>query len=95
MTYIKGEIIMALIVPVTEMRDTNKFSEKCKNSNEPIFVTKNGYGDLVCMSIQLYEEMIGKTDVQRKLYEGIKQLNEGKVIDGEDFINTLTEKYGK
>ena len=51
---------MATIVPVTEMRDTNKFTEKCKKSNEPIFVTKNGYGDIVCMSMELYESMLEK-----------------------------------
>lgn len=84
-----------MIVPVTEMRDTNKFAEKCKNSKEPIFITKNGYGDLVCMSMQLYEELIEKADIQSKLYEGIKEMNEGKVIDGKEFIKTLMEKYGK
>ena len=86
---------MVNIVPLTEMRDTNKFVEKCKNSKDPIFITKNGYGDLVCMSIQVYEEMIEKVDVQRKLYEGIKEMHEGKVIDGQTFIKTVTEKYGK
>lgn len=86
---------MINIVPVTEMRDTNKFLEKCKNSKDPIFVTRNGYGDLVCMSIQVYEEIMEKIDVQRKLYEGIKEMQEGKIIDGQTFIEALTEKYGK
>ena len=86
---------MAIIVPVTEMRDTNKFTEKCKNSKEPVFVTKNGYGDLVCMSIELYEELIEKADVQKKLYQGIQEMNEGKLIDGKEFIQTLNERYGK
>ncbi len=86
---------MVTIVPITEMRDTNKFLEKCKNSKDPVFVTRNGYGDLVCMSIQVYEEMVEKLDVQKKLYEGIKEMHEGKVIDGQTFINTLMEQYGK
>ena len=40
------------IVPIRDLRDTNEISERCKNSREPIFVTKNGYGDMVLMSLE-------------------------------------------
>ena len=86
---------MATIVPVTEMRDTNKFTEKCKNSNEPIFVTKNGYGDIVCMSMELYESMMEKIDVQKKINDAMLQMKNNEVIDGKDFIKELKDTYGK
>ena len=86
---------MATIVPVTEMRDTNKFTEKCKKSNEPIFVTKNGYGDIVCMSIELYELMMEKIDVQKKINDAMLQMKNNEVIDGKDFIKELKDTYGK
>ena len=86
---------MATIVPVTEMRDTNKFTEKCKKSNEPIFVTKNGYGDIVCMSIELYESMLEKIEVQKKINDAMLQMKNNEVIDGKDFLKELKEKYGK
>ena len=86
---------MATIVPVTEMRDTNKFTEKCKNSNEPIFVTKNGYGDIVCMSMELYESMMEKIDVQKMINDAMLQMKNNEVIDGKDFIKELKDTYGK
>ena len=86
---------MATIVPVTEMRDTNKFTEKCKNSNEPIFVTKNGYGDIVCMSMELYEALFEKINTQKQIYEGMLQMKKGEVIDGKTFLKDFMEIYGK
>ena len=42
---------MPRIIPIRDLRDTTKLSEMCNASNEPIFVTKNGYGDMVIMSM--------------------------------------------
>ena len=86
---------MATIVPVTEMRDTNKFTEKCKKSNEPIFVTKNGYGDIVCMSMELYESMMDKIDVQKKINDAMLQMKNNEVIDGKIFLKELKDNYGE
>ena len=47
---------MPQIIPIKDLRDTNKISDLCNESNEPIFITKNGYGDMVVMSIKTYEE---------------------------------------
>ena len=38
---------MPNIIPIKELRDTTKISERCHDSDDPIFVTKNGYGDMV------------------------------------------------
>ena len=43
---------MPQIMPITDLRKTNEISDICHKSQEPIFVTKNGYGDLVVMSIE-------------------------------------------
>ena len=40
---------MPTIIPIRDMRDTSKISEMCHATDEPIFVTKNGYGDMVIM----------------------------------------------
>lgn len=47
------------IIPMKDLRDTNAISEKAHAKLEPIFVTKNGYGDLVVMSIETYEHITG------------------------------------
>ncbi len=63
---------MPQIIPITDLRDTNKITAMCA-TNEPIFVTKNGYGAMVIMSMQAYEEAMdmphiaaGLRDVQEK-----------------------------
>lgn len=47
--YIIRSIIMPQIIPIKDLKDTSKISEMCRNSNEPVFITKNGYGDMVMM----------------------------------------------
>lgn len=37
------------------MNDTSAISELCHKAEEPIFITKNGYGDMVLMSMELFE----------------------------------------
>ena len=49
---------MPQIRPITDLRNTTEISDICHAKREPIFITKNGYGDLVVMSIEAYEELI-------------------------------------
>ena len=48
---------MPQIIPMKDLRNTNSISELCHTKQEPIFVTKNGYGDLVIMNIKTYERI--------------------------------------
>ena len=48
---------MPHIRPITDLRNTNEISELCHAQNEPVFITKNGYGDLVIMSMETYEAL--------------------------------------
>ena len=48
---------MPQIRPITDLRNTNEISDICHARREPMFITKNGYGDLVVMSIETYEAM--------------------------------------
>ena len=49
---------MSKIIPIKDLRDTNKISNLCKTLNEPIFVTKNGYEDMVLMSDLCYQTLL-------------------------------------
>ena len=49
---------MPQIRPITDLRNTSEISDACHARREPVFITKNGYGDLVVMSIETYEEML-------------------------------------
>ncbi len=46
---------MPQIMPIKNLKDTSHISEICHKTDEPIFITKNGYGDMVLMSIELFE----------------------------------------
>ena len=48
---------MPQIRPITDLRNTNEISELCHARREPVFITKNGYGDLVIMSMETYEAL--------------------------------------
>ena len=58
---------MPLIRPITDLRNTSEISELCHSKNEPIFITKNGYGDLVVMSIETYEREMALAGAYKKL----------------------------
>ena len=49
---------MPFIRPITDLKNTTEISELCHTKREPVYITKNGYGDLVIMSIKAYEEML-------------------------------------
>ena len=58
------------IRPVSDLR--NHFSDISKTVHEtkkPVFLTKNGYGDMVVMSIEAYEDMQFDNEVFSKLLE--------------------------
>ena len=49
---------MPQIRPITDLRNTNEISDICHGAGaSPLFITKNGYGDLVVMSIETYEDL--------------------------------------
>ena len=52
-----GGDFMPQIRPITDLGNANEISELCHSRCEPIFITKNGYGDLVVMSIEAYEAL--------------------------------------
>lgn len=49
---------MPNIRPISELRNNaNEISNFCKRTGEPVFITKNGVGDMVVMSMELFEKM--------------------------------------
>ena len=86
---------MPKIIPIRDLRDTSKLSEMCNAAAEPIFITKNGYGDMVIMSITAYEQMFEQTDMYKKIMEGKAQADNGELIDADTALAELKAKYGK
>ena len=84
---------MPRIIPIKDLKNTSEISELCHLSEEPIYITKNGYGDMVIMSIDIYEQTMKRLNVYRELEISEKQIKEGKVKDIEDSLASLREKY--
>lgn len=56
----------------------NEISTFCHNYSEPVFITKNGKGDLAVMSIEAYENLVGKFEIYGLIQEGLTDIAEGK-----------------
>ena len=85
---------MPRIIPIRDLKNTAAISQMCGESTEPIYITKNGYGDMVIMSMKAYEEKIALLDVYRKLSEAEEQAEQGKVVDAPTAMKGLRAKYG-
>ena len=70
---------MHVIVPVRDLKNTTRISELCNSEKRPVFITKNGYGDMVIMSMAFYEESIGRNAVYAKLEEARADIAAGRV----------------
>jgi len=88
--------IMPQIRPISDLRNTNEISELCHNSHEPVFITKNGYGDLVIMSVEAYEREQAMMELYKKLGEAEANLaNGGELLNAADVFGGLRKKYAQ
>ena len=71
---------MPQILPIKELRNTTEISQKAHERNEPIFITKNGYGDLVLMSMETYEKMLGTSQIDKAIFEAEEEIQNGAIL---------------
>jgi PHD/YefM family antitoxin component YafN of YafNO toxin-antitoxin module len=77
------------------LNNFNEIREFCQNYREPIFLTNNGKGELAVMSIDAYEELVGKIELYHALQMGLDQINNGEIIEEEEMMATLNNYIGK
>ena len=58
---------MIQIRPVSDLRNKFPEIENAISNNQPVYLTKNGYGSMVVMSLEKYSELVD--DVELKLDE--------------------------
>ena len=73
----------------------NEIRDFCQNYREPIFLTNDGQGELAVMSIEAYEELIGRIELYHSLQMGLDQINNGDVIEEEEMMEILNGYIGK
>lgn len=85
---------MPRILPITDLRKTNELSDLCHEKPEPVFITKNGYGDLVVMSIEAYEALIGERDIDAAITEAeAEYAEEGVLMDAKETLASLRRRH--
>lgn len=84
---------MPNIRPMSDLRNSsNEISEFCRSSREPVFITRNGVGDMVVLSIETYERQQAQIELYAKLAEAEAAIEAGD--KGEDFFK-VAEKTRK
>ena len=82
------------IMPIKDLKDTSAISELCHKTDEPIFITKNGYGDMVIMSIELFESTQKKWKMYNDIEISEKQIKDGKTKAARESLSSVRDKYG-
>ncbi len=94
MLYESEVYVMPIIMPIRDLRNTSEISELAHKQQEPIFITKNGYSDLVVMSAELYERFAQNNKIDQAIFEAEKEVEEGaEPIAMNDAMERLNKKY--
>ena len=70
----------------------NEISTFCHEYDEPVFITKNGKGDLAVMSIEAYEKLMGRFEIYGLLQEGLDDVAEGRTRPLSEAIGQLRRR---
>lgn len=85
---------MPRIIPIRDLKNTVAISEMVHLEQEPCFVTKNGYSDLVIMSAELYEQFMQMNRIDVAIAEAEQEVSMGvKPIEAELAFDMLEKKY--
>lgn len=85
---------MPHIIPIKDLKDTGNISALCHKSDEPVFITKNGYGDMVIMSMETYEKHLSSNQIYETLLRSEQDFENGNAVDALEGIRSLRNKYG-
>ena len=83
---------MPLIMPIKELRNTTEISNIAHKQQEPIFITKNGYSDLVVMSSELYDKFARINRIDQAIYESEQEVLNGAEATDANIVFEEREK---
>ena len=86
---------MPYIRPLNDLRNkTTDIAELAHSQMEPVFITKNGYADLVVMSIDTYEDSIARLEVYDKLAKSqMEVLSEARLLPLDEVFEKYRQRY--
>lgn len=81
---------MPIIRPSSDLRNNyNEISTICHQTKSPVYITKNGNGDLAVMTIELYELLTDRYELYKELEKGIKSLENGEVYSSDEVYDEI------
>ena len=84
---------MPTIKSSTDLRNNyNEISTFCHQTKEPVFITKNGRGDLAVMSIDLFNQFMNKYELYRLLSQSESDFNNNRTLSFEESMQNLREE---
>ena len=84
---------MPNILSSADLRNTdNEISTYCHEYEEPVFITKNGKGDLAVMSIETYEEMLGRFELYSRIQKGMQDIENNRIRPLSQVIDDLKKR---
>ena len=83
---------MPQIIPIKDLKNTSEISDMCHKADEPIYITKNGYGDMVIMSIEIYENTMRQLSMYQDIEISEKQIENGQVKDARTALAGMRAK---
>ncbi len=87
---------MPTIRPSADLRNSyNEISEFCHTYSEPVFITKNGKGDLAVMSIDMYERLCGKAELYALLEQGFEDERQGNTRSLSEAVSDIRKGLKK
>ena len=87
---------MPQIRPSADLRNNyGEISAFCHESDEPVFITKNGKGDLAVMSIELYDRLTSRVELYRLLGEGLDDVRNGRVLTIDEVFGPIRARIKK
>ena len=84
---------MPTIKSSTDLRNNyNEISTFCHETKEPVFITKNGHGDLAVMSIDLFNKFMSKYELYSLLDQSESDFNNNRTLPFEESMRNLREE---
>ena len=84
---------MPVIKSSADLRNNyNEISTFCHKYPEPVFITKNGKGDLAVMSIDAYEEMTSRFELYGQIKEGMDDIATGNIRPFSDAMDEIRRR---
>ncbi|MCC8060598.1 MAG: type II toxin-antitoxin system Phd/YefM family antitoxin [Clostridiales bacterium] len=85
---------MPTIKSSTDLRNNySDISTFCHTYREPVFITKNGQGDLAVMSVETYKQLTGRLELYGLLLEGLDDVAAGRTRPLNTAMDNLLKKY--